>query len=58
MTPKPNGSRALGVKHPTYEAKLTISNFSLFYANAQCLMRHKVRLLGGKLKMTIKIFFF
>ena len=32
-----------------------MSNFSLFYENAKCLMRHKVWLHGGKLKM---IFFF
>jgi hypothetical protein len=63
MTPKPDGFRALGVKHPKdlltrvkKAMKLNLAilssnpNFTPFDTNIQCLMRQEVWLLSEKFK--------
>jgi hypothetical protein len=68
MTPKPNGFRALGVKHPKdlltrvkKAMKLNLAIFSSFDVNTQCLMMQEIGLLSEKLKVIniiLLLFFF
>lgn len=58
MTPKPNGFKALGVKHPKdlltgvkKAMKLNLAIFPSSDANTQYLMRQEIRLLSEKLKV-------
>jgi hypothetical protein len=71
MTPKPDGFRALGVKHPkdllTRVKKVTKLNlpiflfnqtFTPFNVNTKCLIRQEVQLLSEKLLLLLLLLFF